>query len=68
MLKPDTLIELNELKQASIVYSSIMDGEDQKYVTWIGKSWDDFVINYRKMYEISITIINEGEYLFSFDI
>ena len=68
LIKPDTLIELNELKQASIVYASIMDGEDGRYVTWYSKTRDEINVNYRRWFEINISIINEGEYLFSFDI
>lgn len=68
LIKPDTLIELTNLKNSKITYASIMDGEDAKYVTFISKSRDEIIINYRDRFDFSFNIINEGEYLFSIDI
>lgn len=68
MLKPDTLIELTNLKSGAINYASIMDGEDSKFVTFIPKSRDEIIVNYRDWYDLVMSIINEGEYVYSLDI
>ena len=58
-LNANTLVMINEIAKGRIVYSSMMDGEDKRYLTWVCKAKDEYLLMYRKMFLMTLVIQND---------